>query len=63
MGLVEISLERPRRYTPLKIEHAISLLEQEAANKYGTAGKQKTSFTPEMVRSNGFSCFQSQLHV
>jgi len=32
-GLVEISLERPRRYTPLKIEHAISLLEQEAANR------------------------------
>jgi sugar-specific transcriptional regulator TrmB len=32
-GLVEISLERPRRYTPLKIEHAISLLEQEATNK------------------------------
>jgi sugar-specific transcriptional regulator TrmB len=31
-GLVEISLERPRRYTPLTIEHAISLLEQEAAN-------------------------------
>ena len=32
-GLVEISLERPRRYTPLKIEHAISLLQQEAANR------------------------------
>lgn len=32
-GLVEISLERPRRYTPLKIEHAISLLEQDAANR------------------------------
>jgi HTH-type transcriptional regulator, sugar sensing transcriptional regulator len=32
-GLVEISLERPRRYTPLKIEHAINLLEQEAANR------------------------------
>ncbi len=32
-GLVEISLERPRRYTPLKIEHAISLLEQDAENK------------------------------
>ena len=32
-GLVEISLERPRKYTPLKIEHAISLLEQEAANR------------------------------
>jgi sugar-specific transcriptional regulator TrmB len=32
-GLVEISLERPRRYTPLKIEHAISLLEQEATNR------------------------------
>jgi sugar-specific transcriptional regulator TrmB len=32
-GIVEISLERPRRYTPLKIEHVISLLEQEAANR------------------------------
>jgi sugar-specific transcriptional regulator TrmB len=32
-GLVEISLERPRRYTPLKIEHAINLLQQEAANR------------------------------
>lgn len=32
-GLVEISLERPRRYTPLKIEHALSLLEQEAENR------------------------------
>jgi sugar-specific transcriptional regulator TrmB len=32
-GMVEISLERPRRYTSLKIEHAISLLEQEAANR------------------------------
>jgi len=32
-GIVEISLERPRRYTPLKIEQAISLLEQEAADK------------------------------
>ena len=32
-GLVEISLERPRKYTPLKIEHAISLLEQEATNR------------------------------
>ena len=32
-GIVEISLERPRRYTPLKIEHAISLLEQEAADR------------------------------
>lgn len=32
-GLVELSLERPRRYTPLKIEHAINLLEQEAENR------------------------------
>ena len=32
-GIVEISLERPRRYTPLKIELAISLLEQEAADR------------------------------
>lgn len=32
-GLVEMSLERPRRYTPLKIEHAISLLEQEAESR------------------------------
>ena len=32
-GLVEISLERPRKYTALKIEHAISLLEQEAENR------------------------------
>ncbi len=32
-GIVEISLERPRRYTPLKIEYVISLLEQEAANR------------------------------
>jgi sugar-specific transcriptional regulator TrmB len=32
-GLLEISLERPRRYTPLKIDHAISLLQQEAENK------------------------------
>ena len=32
-GIVQISLERPRRYTPLKIEHAISLLEQEAADR------------------------------
>ena len=32
-GLVEISLERPRRYTPLKIELAINLLQQEAANR------------------------------
>jgi sugar-specific transcriptional regulator TrmB len=32
-GIVEISLERPRKYTPLKIEHVISLLQQEAANR------------------------------
>jgi len=32
-GLVEMSLERPRRYTPLKIEQAISLLGQEAERK------------------------------
>jgi sugar-specific transcriptional regulator TrmB len=32
-GMVEISLERPRKYTPLKIENAISLLEQEAADR------------------------------
>jgi sugar-specific transcriptional regulator TrmB len=32
-GLVEISLERPRKYTPLKIEQTINLLEKEAANK------------------------------
>ena len=32
-GLVEISLERPRRYTPLKIEHAMNLLQQEAENR------------------------------
>ena len=32
-GIVQISLERPRRYTPLKIEYAISLLEQEAADR------------------------------
>ncbi len=32
-GLLEISLERPRRYTPLNIDHAISLLQQEAENK------------------------------
>jgi sugar-specific transcriptional regulator TrmB len=32
-GIVEISLERPRKYTPLKIEHAINLLEQEAADR------------------------------
>jgi sugar-specific transcriptional regulator TrmB len=32
-GIVEISLERPRKYTPLKIEYAISLLEQEAADR------------------------------
>ena len=28
-----MSLERPRRYTPLKIEYAINLLEQEATNR------------------------------
>ncbi len=32
-GLVEISLERPRRYTPLNIEQAIALLSQEAERK------------------------------
>jgi sugar-specific transcriptional regulator TrmB len=32
-GIIEISLERPRKYTPLKIEHVISLLQQEAANR------------------------------
>ena len=32
-GIVEISLERPRRYSPLKIEHVISLLQQEATNR------------------------------
>jgi sugar-specific transcriptional regulator TrmB len=32
-GIVEISLERPRKYTPLNIEHVISLLQQEAANR------------------------------
>jgi sugar-specific transcriptional regulator TrmB len=32
-GMIEISLERPRKYTSLKIEHVISLLQQEAANK------------------------------
>jgi sugar-specific transcriptional regulator TrmB len=32
-GLVEMSLERPRRYTPLKIEQALSLLGQEAERK------------------------------
>ncbi len=32
-GLVEMSLERPRRYAPLKIEQALSLLGQEAERK------------------------------
>ncbi len=32
-GLVEISLDRPRRYTPLNIEQAISLLGQEAERR------------------------------
>ncbi len=32
-GLVEMSLERPRRYTPLKINQALSLLGQEAERK------------------------------
>ncbi len=32
-GLVEMSLDRPRRYTPLKIEQAISLLGQEAERR------------------------------
>jgi HTH-type transcriptional regulator, sugar sensing transcriptional regulator len=32
-GLVEMSLERPRRYTPLKIEQALNLLGQEAERK------------------------------
>lgn len=32
-GLVEISLERPRKYRPLKIEQALSLLGQEAERK------------------------------
>ena len=32
-GLIEISLERPRRYTPLKIEQALNLLGQEAERK------------------------------
>ncbi len=32
-GLVEMSLERPRKYTPLKIEQALSLLGQEAERK------------------------------
>ena len=32
-GLVEISLERPRKFTPLKIDQALSLLGQEAERK------------------------------
>lgn len=32
-GLVEISLERPRRYAPLRIDQAISLLEQETERR------------------------------
>ena len=32
-GLVEMSLERPRRFTPLKIEQALNLLGQEAERK------------------------------
>ena len=32
-GLIEMSLERPRRYTPLKIEQALNLLGQEAERK------------------------------
>jgi sugar-specific transcriptional regulator TrmB len=32
-GLVEVSLERPRRYTPLGIEQAIALLSQEPERK------------------------------
>lgn len=32
-GLVEMSLDRPRRYTPLKIDQALSLLGQEAERK------------------------------
>ncbi len=32
-GLVEMSLERPRRYIPLKIEQALNLLGQEAERK------------------------------
>jgi sugar-specific transcriptional regulator TrmB len=32
-GLVEMSLERPRRYTPLKIEQALNLLGQDAERK------------------------------
>ena len=45
-GLVEISLERPRRYTPLKIEHAISLLKQEAENRI----LQLESTTPVLLK-------------
>ena len=33
IGLIEMSLERPRRYTPLKIEQALNLLGQEAERK------------------------------
>ncbi len=32
-GLVEMSLDRPRRFTPLKIEQALNLLRQEAERK------------------------------
>jgi sugar-specific transcriptional regulator TrmB len=32
-GIVEMSLERPRKYTPLKIEQALNLLGQEAERK------------------------------
>ncbi len=51
-GLVEISLDRPRRYTPLKIEQVLNLLRQEAEKKILELEKKTPLFISEWSAAN-----------
>jgi sugar-specific transcriptional regulator TrmB len=54
-GLVEIFLERPRRYAPLKIELAIGILEQEAADRILQLQCKKPLLLQQWSKMSGFS--------
>ncbi len=53
-GLVEMSLERPRKFTPLKIEQAINLLAQEAERRVFDFEKKKPLLLKEWAAVNDF---------
>jgi sugar-specific transcriptional regulator TrmB len=58
-GLVEISLKRPRKYAPLKIEQALSLLRQEAEQKILELERKEPILLEAWAQSPDIHAFQN----